>query len=235
MGVLIIAEAGMNHDGSLGNAIRLAEVAAEAGADAVKFQLHDAAAETTRDAPAPPYFQHETRWEYFQRTAFSDEQWRELKAACDAAGIEFLCSAFSLEALERLEQVGVRRHKIPSGEVTNLELIRAAAATGKPVLVSSGMSSWAELDAAVEAAGDGVTVLQCTSAYPTPPEQVGLNLLDELRERYGKPVGLSDHTVGPYAAFAAAALGADVLEKHFTLSRELYGPDAALALEPDDL
>jgi N-acetylneuraminate synthase len=235
MGVLIIAEAGMNHDGSLGNAIRLAEVAAEAGADAVKFQLHDAAAETTRDAPAPPYFQHETRWEYFERTAFSDGQWAELKAACDAAEIEFLCSAFSLEALARLERLGVRRHKIPSGEVTNLELIRAAAATGKPVLLSSGMSSWAELDAAVEAAGDNVTVLQCTSAYPTPPERVGLNLLHELRERYGKPVGLSDHTVGPYAAFAATALGASVVEKHFTLSRELYGPDAALALEPDDL
>ena len=235
MSTLIIAEAGMNHDGSLGNAIRLAQVAAEAGADAVKFQLHDATAETTRDAPAPPYFQHETRWEYFERTAFTDEQWRTLKDACDGAGIEFLCSAFSVEALGRLEQLVVRRHKIPSGEVTNLELIRAAAATGKPVLVSSGMSSWTELDAAVEAAGDDATVLQCTSAYPTPPERVGLNLLHELRQRYGKPVGLSDHTVGPYAAFAAVALGAVVVEKHFTLSRELYGPDAALALEPDDL
>ena len=96
--VFVIAEAGMNHDGSLGNAIRMAEVAAEAGADAVKFQLHDAEAETTRDAPSPPYFQHETRWEYFQRTAFTDEEWRTLKAACDAAGIEFLCAPFSLEA-----------------------------------------------------------------------------------------------------------------------------------------
>jgi N,N'-diacetyllegionaminate synthase len=235
MGVLIIAEAGMNHDGSLGNAIRLAEVAAEAGADAVKFQLHDAAAETTRDAPSPPYFRHETRWEYFERTAFTDAQWRTLKAACDAAGIEFLCSAFSLEALGRLEELGAARHKIPSGEVTNLELVRAAAGTGKPVLLSSGMSSWAELDAAVEAAGPRVTVLQCTSAYPTPPERVGLNLLEELRVRYGRPVGLSDHSVGPYAAFAAAALGAEVVEKHVTLSRELYGPDAALALEPAEL
>ena len=103
-----------------------------------------------------------------------------MKDACDGAGIEFLCSAFSVEALGRLEQLGVRRHKIPSGEVTNLELIRAAAATGKPVFLSSGMSSWAELDAAVEAAGDDATVLQCTSAYPTPPERVGLNLLAEL-------------------------------------------------------
>jgi N,N'-diacetyllegionaminate synthase len=233
--VLVVAEAGMNHDGSLGNAIRMAEVAAECGADAVKFQLHDARAETTRDAPAPPYFQHETRWEYFERTAFTAAQWQTLKDACDAAGIEFLCSAFSLEALERLEALGVRRHKVGSGEVTNLELVRAAAATGKPLLLTSGMSSWAELDAAVEAAGEDVTVLQCTSAYPTPPERVGLNVLAEMRERYGKPVGLSDHTIGPHAAFAAVALGATVVEKHFTLSRDLYGPDAALGLEPYEL
>ena len=235
MSVFVIAEAGMNHDGSLGNAIRLAEVAAECGADAVKFQLHDAAAETTRDAPSPPYFRLESRWEYFERTAFTDEQWRTLKERCDAAGIEFLCSPFSIEAVGRLEGLGVRRYKIGSGEITNLALIRAAAATGKPVILSSGMSSWGELDAAVEAAGDDVTVLQCTSAYPTPPEQVGLNLLGELRERYGRPVGLSDHTIGSYAAYAAVALGASVVEKHFTLSAEMYGPDAALGLEPDEL
>jgi N,N'-diacetyllegionaminate synthase len=235
MGVLVIAEAGMNHDGSLGNAIRMAEVAAACGADAVKFQLHDAPAETTRDAPAPPYFQNESRWEYFQRTAFSDEQWRALKEACDAAGIEFFCSVFSLEAVERLERLGVTRYKIGSGEVTNLGLVRRVAATGKPVLLTSGMSSWAELDDAVGAAGEDVTVLQCTSEYPTPPERVGLNVLAELRERYAKPVGLSDHTLGNYAAYAAVALGAVAVEKHFTLSRELYGPDAALAIEPDEL
>ncbi len=235
MGVYIVAEAGMNHDGSLETAIRLAEVAAGAGADAVKFQLHDPAAETTRDAPPPPYFSEETRWDYFERTAFDDGQWQALKAACDAAGIEFLCSVFSLEALERVGRLGVPRHKIPSGEVTNLELVRAAAATGKPVLLSSGMSSWAELDEAVAAAGPNVIVLQCTSAYPTPAERVGLNVLAELRERYGKPVGLSDHTKGPHAALASAALGAEVIEKHFTLSRDAYGPDAALGLEPDEL
>jgi N-acetylneuraminate synthase len=233
--VFIIAEAGMNHDGSLGNAIRLAEVAAECGADAVKFQLHDAAAETTRDAPSPPYFQLETRWEYFQRTAFSDEQWATLKSACERAQIEFLCSVFSVEAVERLERLGVERYKIGSGEVTNLELVRRVAATGKPVLLTSGMSSWSELDAAVEAAGDDVTVLQCTSQYPTPPERAGLNVIAQLRERYGRPVGFSDHTLGNYAAFAAVALGAVVVEKHFTLSSELYGADARFAAEPDEL
>lgn len=225
----------MNHDGSLGNAIRVAEVAAECGADAVKFQLHDPEAETTRDAPAPPYFADESRWDYFRRTAFTDDQWQTLKQACDRAAIEFMCSAFSLQALDRLERLGVARHKIPSGEVTNLQLVRAAAATGKPLLLSSGMSSWAELAEAVAAAGDNVTVLQCTSAYPTPPELVGLNLLAELQDRYGKPVGLSDHTLGPYAALAAVSLGAGVIEKHFTLSRQAYGPDAAFAAEPDEL
>ena len=235
MGVYVIAEAGMNHDGDLDRAVRLAEVAAEAGADAVKFQLHDAAAETTRDAPPPPYFQDEPRWEYFQRTAFTDEQWDELKRACESRGIEFLCSAFSVEALERLERLGVVRHKIGSGEVTNLALVRAARETGKQVLLSSGMSSWPELDAAVEVAGPNVVVLQCTSAYPTRPEQVGLNVLGELRERYGKPVGFSDHTRGTAAALAAVALGAEVVEKHFTLSCEAYGPDAAMGLEPDEL
>src|SRR5918912_4282224 len=207
MGVYVIAEAGMNHDGSLGNAIRMVEVAAEAGADAVKFQLHDAEAERTRDAPSPPYFEHESRFEYFRRTAFTDDQWRRVKEACEAAGVEFVCAPFSLEALERLETLGTARYKIGSGEVTNLELVRTAASTGKPVLLSSGMSTWEELDAAVEAAGENATVLQCTSEYPTPPERVGLNVLSELRDRYEKPVGFSDHTLGTSAALAAVALG----------------------------
>jgi N-acetylneuraminate synthase len=233
--VFVIAEAGMNHDGSLGNAIRMAEVASECGADAVKFQLHDAAAETTRDAPSPPYFRHESRWEYFHRTAFTDDEWGRLKEACERAGIEFVCSVFSTEAVERLERLGVGRYKVGSGEVTNLELVRRVAATGKPVLLTSGMSSWEELDTAVQAAGDDVTVMQCTSEYPTPPEHVGLNVLAELRERYGKPVGFSDHSLGNHAAFAAVALGAVVVEKHFTLSNDAYGPDASLAMEPDEL
>jgi len=230
--VNVIAEVGMTHDGSLGHAIRMAETAAECGVDAVKFQLHDAQAETTRGAPSPPYFKHETRWEYFERTAFTDDEWARLKQACEDAGVEFLCSVFSVEAVERLEGIGVGRYKIGSGEVTNLELVRRVAETRKPVLLTSGMSSWAELDAAVAAAGDDVTVLQCTSQYPTPPERVGLNVFAELRERYARPVGFSDHTLGNVAALAAVTLGATVVEKHFTLSRDMYGPDARFATEP---
>jgi N,N'-diacetyllegionaminate synthase len=235
--ILIVAEAGMNHDGSLGIAGRIVDAAAGAGADAVKFQLHDAAAETTADAPPPPYFGAEPRYAYFERTAFSDEGWGTLRDRCRDRGVEFVVSPFSVEAVERLERIGIDRYKVASGEVTNLPLLERVAATGKPVLLSSGMSSWDELDAAVEAlrVGGPLTVLQCTSEYPCPPEQVGLNVMVEMRERYGLPVGLSDHTLGSAASVAAVALGASTVERHFTLSKLLYGPDAAMSLEPAEL
>jgi N,N'-diacetyllegionaminate synthase len=235
-GIYIIAEAGMNHDGSIGIAARLVDVAAECGADAVKFQLHDAAAETTADAPTPPYFGAEPRYSYFERTAFTDEEWRGLRARCEERHVEFVCSPFSVEAVNRLEAVGVDRYKLGSGEVTNVPLLERLAETGKPVLLSSGMSSWEELDRAVEILRSvPLTVLQCTSEYPCPPEHVGLNVMLEMRERYGTPVGLSDHTLGTAACVAAAALGAAALEKHCTLSKEMYGPDASMSLEPAEL
>jgi len=227
----------MNHDGSLGIAERMVDVAADCGADAVKFQLHDAGAETTASAPSPPYFGAEPRFAYFERTAFTDDAWRALRRRCQDRKVEFVCSPFSVEAVERLEEVGVDRYKVASGEVTNLPLLARLAATGRPVLLSSGMSSWDELDAAVDAlrSGGPLTVLQCTSEYPCPPERVGLNVMLEMRERYGLPVGLSDHTLGTAASIAAVTLGAAVIERHFTLSKLLYGPDAAMSLEPAEL
>jgi len=234
---LIIAEVGMNHDGSFGNACRMVEMAAGCEADAVKFQTHIATAETLRDAPMPPYFTGEPRYEYFERTAFSLGEWRDLKAHCGENGVEFLSSPFSNEAVELLEEVGIGRYKVPSGEVTNLPLLEAIARTGKPVLLSSGMSSWAELDTAVNTIlrhHDRLIVLQCTSEYPCPPEDVGLNVMMQMKERYGMPVGLSDHTLTNYAVFAAVVLGATVVEKHFTLSRHMYGSDAKHSLEPSE-
>lgn len=235
--VAILAEIGSVHDGSFGNALKLIEAAAAAGADAVKFQTHLAAAETLRDAPAPPYFQGEPRFEYFQRTGFTPDQWRQLKLHCDAHHVEFLSSPFSIEAVELLETVGVTRYKVGSGEITNLPMLEVIAQTGKPVILSSGMSNWAELDTAVETIRryhDRLTLLQCTSEYPCPPEEVGLNVMLAMQERYGLPVGLSDHTLSNYAAFAAVTLGAVIIEKHFTFSRLMYGSDARHSLEPTE-
>jgi N-acetylneuraminate synthase len=232
----LIAEVGSVHDGSFGNAGKLIEAAAACGADAVKFQTHIAEAETTRDAPAPSYFKGEPRFDYFRRTGFGLEQWRGLKAIADEKGIGFLSSPFSLEAVDLLEAVDISAYKVPSGEVTNLPLMERIAATGKPVLLSSGMSSWAELDAAVASlrGGGPVTLMQCTTAYPCPPDRVGLNVIAEMQRRYGLPVGYSDHTTGPAAALAAVALGAVVVEKHLTFSRLMYGSDAPNAMEPAD-
>ncbi|MCA1998179.1 MAG: N-acetylneuraminate synthase family protein [Hyphomicrobiales bacterium] len=234
MRTMIIAEIGSVHDGSFGNACKLIELAAECGADIVKFQTHIPAAETLRDAPMPPYFKGEPRFEYFERTGFSRPQWRDLQRACAAAGIGFLSSPFSLEAVDLLEEIGVDLYKVPSGETSNLPLLERLAETGKPVLLSTGMSNWAEIDAAVAILREGgpLCVMQCTSAYPCPPERVGLNVLAEMRARYGVPVGFSDHTLGPAAALAAAALGAGVIEKHLTFSRKMYGSDAANSMEP---
>ena len=233
----VAAEVGSVHDGSYGNARQLVRVAAQCGANAIKFQTHIASAETLPNAPTPPYFAGEPRYEYFERTAFTAEQWCELKGYCDEHGIEFVSSPFCEEAVELLERVGVRRYKIASGETTNLPLLELIAQTRKPVLLSSGMSSWAELDEAVNTIltyHGSLAVLQCTSAYPCCPEDVGLNVMLAMRDRYGLPVGLSDHTLEPFASLGAVALGAAVVEKHLTFSRLMYGSDAAHAMEPDE-
>jgi N,N'-diacetyllegionaminate synthase len=235
---LIIAEVGSVHDGSYGNAVKLIETAAECGVDAVKFQTHIPEAETLPDAPMPSYFKGEPRFEYFKRTGFSLDQWVGLKKCCEQNGVEFLSSPFSEAAVELLEQVGIQRYKIPSGEVTNLPMLEVIANTGKPIILSSGMSSWQELDRAVDIIlreNQNLTVLQCTSEYPCPYEDVGLNVMLEMAERYRKDVGLSDHTLTNFASLAAVTLGAKVIEKHFTFSRLMYGSDARHSLEPNEL
>lgn len=233
---LIIAEIGSVHDGSFGNARKLIEAAAAAGADVVKFQTHIAEAETLPNAPTPAYFKAEPRMEYFRRTSFTIPQWRELKAQAKQAGVGFLSSPFSEAAVDLLEEIGVDSYKIPSGEVSNIPMLERVAATGKPCYLSSGMSDWAELDAAVAALlpGGPLVVMQCSSAYPCPPERVGLNVIAEMTARWQLPVGFSDHTLGPAAAIAAVAVGAVVVEKHFTFSRLMYGSDAANSMEPQE-
>lgn len=236
--VFIIAEVGSVHDGSFGNAKCLIEAAAACGVDAVKFQTHIAAAETLPNAPSPKYFSAEPRYQYFERTGFSKDKWREIKAQCEQCGVEFISSPFSIEAVDLLEEVGVSRYKIPSGEVTNLPMLEHAAKTGKPVILSSGMSSWTELDAAVGAIrryNQNLSLLQCTSEYPCAYEHVGLNVTREMQERYNLPVGLSDHTLTIFASLAAVTLGASMIERHFTFSRLMYGSDAKHSLLPEEL
>ena len=236
--VMVIAEVGSVHDGSFGNALNLVKVAAECGVDAVKFQTHISEAETLPDAPMPPYFKGEPRFEYFNRISFTVDQWLKIKSACDQHGVMFLSSPFSEEAVHLLEDIGMERYKIPSGEVSNLPMLELIAKTNKPILLSSGMSSWKELDRAVSLIQNWhnqITVLQCTTAYPCPYEEVGLNVMLEMAERFQLPVGLSDHTLSNYASFAAVTLGASVIEKHFTFSRQMYGSDAAHSLEPEEL
>ena len=232
----LIAEIGSVHDGSFGNAGKLIEVAAQCGATAVKFQTHIAEAETLPNAPMPAYFKGEPRMEYFRRTAFTEAQYVQLIEKAAQSGVKFLSSPFSLEAVDLLERVGMPIYKIPSGEVSNVPLLERIAETKKPVLLSSGMSDWSELDRAVQVlrGGGPLTLLQCSSLYPCPPEQVGLNVMLEMRSRYDLPVGLSDHTLGPAAAIAAVTLGATVIEKHLTYSRLMYGSDARHSMEPDE-
>jgi len=232
----IIAEVGSTHDGSFGNAKCAIDVVSECGADAVKFQTHIAAAETLRNAPMPSYFKGEPRFEYFQRTSFSQDQWIELKAYAEEKGLSLLSSAFSVEAVEMLESIGMELYKIPSGEVTNIPYLERIGQTGKPVILSSGMSCWEELDEAVATITSyhkDLTILQCTTEYPCPPERLGLNVMLEMKDRYGLPVGLSDHSLSNAAALAATTLGASILEKHFTLSKRMYGSDARHSAEPD--
>ncbi len=232
----IIAEVGSVHDGSFGNACKLVELAAACGANVVKFQTHIAEAETLKTAPAPSYFQAEPRFAYFKRTAFSRDQWRELVKIARANGLLFSSSPFAIEAVDLLEEVGVDIYKIASGEVTNTPLLERVAQTKCSVVLSSGMSNWAELDRAVEAlrpCGD-LTVMQCTSAYPCPVEKAGINVIEEIANRYGVPTGFSDHTQGFAASITAIARGATVIEKHITFSQKMYGSDAQFAMEPPE-
>jgi len=236
--VFIIAEIGNSHEGSVGLAKRFIKTAADCGADAAKFQTHIFDAESLPNAPTPSYFKDESRKEYFERTAFDLKQYKELKRYAEECGMEFISSVFSLEAVDLLEQTGVKRHKIPSGEVTNIPLLEKVASTRKPILLSSGMSTWSELDKAIETLkANGcrdITVLQCSSFYPCPPDKAGLNILTEMKNRYNLAVGFSDHTLGISASIGAVMLGAEVIERHFTLSKEMYGSDAKHSLEPDE-
>ncbi len=239
-GCLVIGEVALAHDGSLGLAHAFIDAVARAGADAVKFQTHIADAEST---PAEPWRvpfspQDRTRFDYWRRTAFTEIEWRGLKRHADERDLLFLSSPFSVAAARMLKRVGVAAWKAASGEMAQLEWLDDVLDTGAPVLLSTGMSTLAEIDRAVarvQAAQAPLAVMQCTSAYPCPPEKVGLNMLPLLRSRYGCAVGLSDHSGTIFPALAAVMLDAEVIEVHVTLSREMFGPDVAASLTTSEL
>lgn len=238
--VQIVAEIAQAHDGSLGTAHAYIDALAGTGVDTVKFQVHIAAAESSVHEPFRVKFSFEddTRYAYWQRMQFTPDQWAGLKTHCEQVGLEFLASPFSIAAVELLENLGVARYKIGSGETSNLLMLERIARTGKPIILSSGLSTFEDLDRTIEFLrpfGNALTLLQCTTSYPTQPSQVGLNVLGELRERYGLPVGLSDHSGTIYPGLAAVALGAQMLEFHAVFDRRAFGPDATSSLQIDEV
>ena len=236
----IIAEIGQAHEGSLGIALSYIRALAEAGVDAVKFQVHIAEAESSEFEPFRVKFsqQDKTRFDYWKRMSFTEEEWRLLKNECDKNKVEFLASPFSNEAVDLLERLDVNQYKIGSGEVNNFLLLQKIADTGKPVILSSGMSSFDELDDTVQFLKEkkvAYSILQCTTAYPTKPEEFGLNVIAELKERYNVPIGFSDHSAKVETCIAAFALGASILEFHAVFSRKSFGPDATSSLEIEEI
>jgi N,N'-diacetyllegionaminate synthase len=237
---LVIGEVALTHDGSLGLAHAFVDAIANAGADAVKFQTHIAEAESTPAEPFRVAFsrQDATRYEYWKRMAFTEEQWRGLAAHADQRGLLFISSPFSTEAVDLLERVGQPLWKVASGETGNTALLDRILDTRAPVLLSTGMSPLSEIDAAVarvKSRGVPVGVFQCTTAYPCPPEKVGLNLIPFYRQRYGCWVGLSDHSATIYPGLAGVAAGMDMLELHVALSREMFGPDVIASVTTTEL
>jgi N-acetylneuraminate synthase len=237
---LVIGEVAQAHDGSLGLAHAFVDAVANAGADAIKFQTHIAAAESTEREPWRVKFslQDDTRRDYWKRMEFTEPQWAGLVEHARDRGVLFLSSPFSLEAVQMLDRLGVPAWKVASGELGNEPMLDAMSATGRPMLLSTGMSPLAEIDRLVarwREARVPFALLQCTSAYPCPPERVGLNLIPFFRERYGCAVGLSDHSGTIYPGLAGAVLGMALLEVHVTLSREMFGPDVSASVTTSEL
>ena len=244
MKTLIIAEAGVNHNGNFELAKQLVDKAVEGGADIVKFQTCKAENVISRYADKAEYQkvttgEADSQLEMVRKLMLTYEEYGKLKEYCDEKGIEFLSTAFDLPSVDYLHSIGMRRWKIPSGEITNLPLLIKIAKLGEPIIMSTGMSELSEVADAIKVlkengAGE-ITILHCTTEYPAPYEDVNLKAIDTMKEAFGLPVGYSDHTKGLEIPVAAVARGACVIEKHFTLDRNMEGPDHKASIEPDEL
>lgn len=242
--VCIIAEAGVNHNGDINIAKRLVDAAQEAGADVVKFQTFQADSLVSKYARKAEYqFQstdeNETQREMLKKLELTYDMHVELLQYCREVGIDFLSTPFDLGSIDLLESVGMKLYKVPSGEITNLPYLRKIGSLKKPVILSSGMSTMGEVKEAVkilkENGAANVAVLHCNTQYPTPMQDVNLNVMNTIRNELGVSVGYSDHTEGIEVPIAAVAMGAEIIEKHFTLDKTMAGPDHKASLEPDEL
>jgi N,N'-diacetyllegionaminate synthase len=243
---LIIAEVGVNHNGDIGLAKQLIDAAAEAGADLVKFQTFNANRLVTRTAKKAEYQvlstgKKESQYEMLCRLELSLEIYKELIAYCEMRNIEFFSTAFDVESVNLLVSLGQNQFKIPSGEITNLPYLRHIGQMRKSVILSTGMATLGEIESAIDALEQvgtmrtNITVLHCTTEYPTAMNEVNLRAMQSIREAFGVAIGYSDHTSGIEVAIAAVAMGATVIEKHLTIDRNLHGPDHKASLEPIDL
>lgn len=246
LNTLIIAEAGVNHNGSLETALQLVDAAVEAGADIVKFQTFQADRLVTKGAAKADYQKvttgaDESQFEMIRRLELTDAMHQALVAHCRQRGIEFFSTAFDIESLDYLMELGISRIKIPSGEITNLPYLRRVSRCGKPVILSTGMATYGEIEAAIDTLEWGgvrradLSVLHCSTEYPVPKDEVNLRAMRSIGDAFGVQVGFSDHTEGIEIPIAAVALGATVIEKHFTLDRNMPGPDHRASVEPGEL
>lgn len=236
----LIAEVAQAHDGSLGIAHSYIDAVAEAGVDAIKFQTHIAEAESTLKDKFRINFSYEdsNRYEYWKRMEFTEQQWIGIKEHCDSLGIIFLSSAFSKEAVDLLNKIGMPAWKVGSGEINNPLILEAMLRTSKPILLSSGMSNWSEIDDTISILSEKKSeyaIFQCTSKYPTSLDEIGLNILREMKNRYEVPIGLSDHSGSTSSAYSAIANNADILEFHIAFNKKIFGPDTKSSLDFDQL
>jgi N,N'-diacetyllegionaminate synthase len=246
MKTTVIAEAGVNHNGSMEIAEKLVFAAKTSGADIVKFQTFSAKTLVTQSAPKAQYqinskFQSETQFQMLKKLELSEKMHLELIRLCNRINIKFLSTAFDQDSVDLLRKLGQTTFKIPSGEITNLPLIRHIAKNAENLILSTGASTLLEIEQALDViyksglSKEYVTVLHCTSAYPTPLEDVNLSAMQEISRKFEIKVGYSDHTLGTEVSIIAAALGASIIEKHFTMNRNFDGPDHKASLEPDEL
>lgn len=237
---VLIGEVGQAHDGSLGAAHAFIDVIADSGFDAVKFQTHIANSESTLDEPFRKAFskQDENRFAYWKRMEFRTSEWLELRDHAQSRGLIFLSTPFSLDAFSILKDLDVCAWKIGSGEFKSWDLVNAMIDTGLPILLSTGMSSWQEIEIMakhIKMKGNDLVLLQCTSQYPTPLERVGLNVLSEFKNRFDCYIGLSDHSGTPWPAVAAMARGVSTIEVHVAMHKKSFGPDVSSSLIPEEL